>query len=466
MFCPNCGTKNEDDALFCANCGTNLTQITEAQAVEVQTAEVQTSGVQTTQAQTAPPVSEEKTEAVQFAKQPKPVKEKKPRKPLSKKLIGAICAGVAVVAAIIIFIAVGLNASSYEKLGVKYMKALYSGDFDTVYNCIEVPEGEFLTKDMFVFSRQGNPLYTDVKVEIHQLTEYEKKLQEIEDKWNLSSGNEADGDKKQVKVDYAMYTVPEAGSSSKPELREGSATVDLVKAEGKTMLFFPKWEIDNQRYITKNFQIEVPKGSKVYFDGVELTDKYKVEVEEDSSNDEYIIDILFKGNHKIKATKDNYEDYEADISISADEEGWYSCPVTALKKEVLEQIAAQAEEDAEVFYQKAITETAFEDLGINFVSNEDRVLAMKSTWESFVRNQVHSSSYNLTKADFTKKNGTASVYSSSRGIVQVYVSLTYKATVDNGSKTKELNGTKSCTLYYVYEDGKWCIYSYAISRIR
>ena len=24
MFCPNCGTKNEDDALFCGNCGTRL----------------------------------------------------------------------------------------------------------------------------------------------------------------------------------------------------------------------------------------------------------------------------------------------------------------------------------------------------------------------------------------------------------------------------------------------------------
>ena len=24
MFCPNCGTKNDDDALFCANCGTKL----------------------------------------------------------------------------------------------------------------------------------------------------------------------------------------------------------------------------------------------------------------------------------------------------------------------------------------------------------------------------------------------------------------------------------------------------------
>ncbi len=24
MFCPNCGTKNEEEALFCGNCGTRL----------------------------------------------------------------------------------------------------------------------------------------------------------------------------------------------------------------------------------------------------------------------------------------------------------------------------------------------------------------------------------------------------------------------------------------------------------
>ena len=24
MFCPECGSKNEDDALFCENCGTSL----------------------------------------------------------------------------------------------------------------------------------------------------------------------------------------------------------------------------------------------------------------------------------------------------------------------------------------------------------------------------------------------------------------------------------------------------------
>ena len=24
MFCPNCGTENEQGALFCANCGTSL----------------------------------------------------------------------------------------------------------------------------------------------------------------------------------------------------------------------------------------------------------------------------------------------------------------------------------------------------------------------------------------------------------------------------------------------------------
>ena len=26
MFCPNCGTKNDDDALFCGECGTRLAE--------------------------------------------------------------------------------------------------------------------------------------------------------------------------------------------------------------------------------------------------------------------------------------------------------------------------------------------------------------------------------------------------------------------------------------------------------
>ncbi len=43
MFCPNCGTKNDDDALFCANCGTKLevpTPVAEPAPAPVETAPV------------------------------------------------------------------------------------------------------------------------------------------------------------------------------------------------------------------------------------------------------------------------------------------------------------------------------------------------------------------------------------------------------------------------------------------
>lgn len=32
LFCPNCGTKAEDDALFCSECGTNFSKYRQAQA--------------------------------------------------------------------------------------------------------------------------------------------------------------------------------------------------------------------------------------------------------------------------------------------------------------------------------------------------------------------------------------------------------------------------------------------------
>ena len=37
MYCPNCGTKNSDDALFCEECGTSLKEYREDQPVNAET---------------------------------------------------------------------------------------------------------------------------------------------------------------------------------------------------------------------------------------------------------------------------------------------------------------------------------------------------------------------------------------------------------------------------------------------
>lgn len=448
MFCPNCGTKNEDGAAFCLQCGTSLAQ-----------------AAQETSQQAAQPVVEQVAQPVQ-QEAPKAQKPPKaPRKPISKGLIAGICGGLAVIVAIVVFIIVGNSLSDYNKVAVNYVESLKSGDFAGVYKSLNFPEGEFLTQDMFIYSRGKVTAYTNVKAEAHKLTDIEKQLQEIENQWNLNTGSEEKNDKKTVKIDYT-YTNPNAEGSEALTPQKGSTNVNLVKT-GKVLIFFNKWAVDNSSYIAKEYTIYAPKGSVVYLDGKQLSDSLKQPDEENSTMDAYKIDKLFKGYHKIKVTRDIYEDYEDEFSISSSEKGSYTCSTTSIKKDVLEALAKQAEDDIKLFYTKAIEKASFDDLGLTASKAEGVYDKLKDNWASFVKNQVETtSSYALKSVDFTKAKGTASVYSTSKGIIRVNVSLSYKATTSYKDKDRDVTGSKTCSIYYIYEDGKWNLNSWSLSYIR
>ena len=60
MFCPNCGTSNDEGALFCANCGTRLEfepVVTEGSAASDDNAVPQQPEVQTAQVNVQPQVT-------------------------------------------------------------------------------------------------------------------------------------------------------------------------------------------------------------------------------------------------------------------------------------------------------------------------------------------------------------------------------------------------------------------------
>ena len=130
MFCPNCGTSNDESALFCANCGTRLELepvVTEKSAASdnnavTQQPEVQTQAQQPAEQPQAPQINEQVQPQVQTAQvnvQPQvtPMYEqpqngvigdsaKKPFK-LSKKIVIIGAAAAVVIAAVIVFICVG-----------------------------------------------------------------------------------------------------------------------------------------------------------------------------------------------------------------------------------------------------------------------------------------------------------------------------------------------------------------------
>lgn len=117
MFCPECGSKNEDNAVFCNNCGMRL----------------QEAGTGNLSA---------------------PGKKKEPLTSGDKALLAEL--GVAVLS-IIIFIVVYNMQFSAKNIVEKHVKASFESDWNTVYDTMYVDEADdFMSKEAFVTAQQIN----------------------------------------------------------------------------------------------------------------------------------------------------------------------------------------------------------------------------------------------------------------------------------------------------------------------
>lgn len=177
MFCPNCGTKNEDEALFCGNCGTRLvidvpqeTPVQESVPAEPEATSAQENvpaESEATPVQESAPAGSEETpvqESVKAEPEVTPVQQSVPVQPqqafgqqpvqptqftgqnsgqqpannkparFPKGIIAIVAAGVAVIAAIIIFVCVGNNVTDYKKTAKQYVKAVAECEWNDAYS--------------------------------------------------------------------------------------------------------------------------------------------------------------------------------------------------------------------------------------------------------------------------------------------------------------------------------------------
>lgn len=120
MFCPECGTKNDDQALFCENCGTKLRD--------------------------AAPVMENQTGA-------KPAYLEKLEHMEKSQMIAII---VAVIAVLLFYVAFRSQYGA-KHVAEQYVKAVYTQNWGEVYDALDVKKGgEFATKEAFVTARTIN----------------------------------------------------------------------------------------------------------------------------------------------------------------------------------------------------------------------------------------------------------------------------------------------------------------------
>ena len=445
MFCPNCGTKNEDEALFCGNCGTRLvidvpqetpvqesveeepevtpvqenvpaepeeTPVQESVTAEPEVAPVQQSvPVQPQQAFGQQPV-----QPTQFTGQnsgQQPANNKPARFP--KGIIAIVAAGVAVIAAIIIFVCVGKNVTDYKKTAKQYVKAVAECEWNDAYSLINLPDGEFLTKEAFINVHADA---TGEKVE-------KMAADDIVSTYSKMPGNKA------VKVGY----ITDSGMQYND--------VYLTVANKHYMLFFKKYKVSAENLVVKDVTIKVPKGLTLYINDVIVGDGYKSDASKNGngSSDEYVIPYLFNGKNDIKVTGEFIEDYTTQLYAAHDEDtftvGTYNAKYVNSK---LEELKTQARTDVDAIINAVQAKKDYSAIADRVCKEEKKNIE---------------SAYNADTSFRVDSDDGCPVIK-----VSIKLGYTYKIQYSGSDKANDKNNNNnSAYIYYKYEDGKWKINS-------
>ena len=422
MFCPKCGTKNEDDARFCAACGAPL----EDNTVQAPAAEQMT-------APQAPESTQEAAQQPQMtAQQPQVQAPAAPKQPMSAKQRKSIITGAAVAALVIIFIIAGSVLSSPKRIAQNYFKASMEGQWEKAFKYMDLPKGDFITKELLAKTLEDR----DAK----DITNYEV----VEDE---------DYDSKIAKKFYVTYYTK--GNS------RSVTSVELVR-DGKFMLFWNRYKVSPRDIVSKNVKLTVRATSKLYIDDVEVPDKDDKKDNSKSSSEKtkkvYKIDVMFAGEHRIRVTDDIYRDIDKDYQFGSDEGYTYVITTTDIREDVLDARMAAAEQDLKTFFNAAIDNKSFDSVKGMCVDNAAKLKSIKSAYDKFVSN-TYKNGYGVKSIDFNKFS-TQSSSGTTDGCPYVKVSISAGVTGTGAQKsgqTKNFNETTSATFTYMYKDGQWKI---------
>ena len=371
MYCGECGAKLEKDATFCSECGAKVEQTKEKK----------------------PP---KETPAKQ-------VTQVTPRKPMSKakKTMLVVCAVVVVV------LILGYNHLN-EKFGPKgvakdYIEAVMNKDSNTLYEYLNI---------------EGDKTFTS-KEKFKEVMESSKSTQEIT---NYKIDDVTYGDGKLSARVKISYTVKGAQS-------ESTEIVYLTKGKKKKYLIFDTWELkeDFGSILVKDYDVKVPKGSKVTVEKTELGEKYLNKKDSSKTWDVYTIPQIFSTEVTIKTEIAGFKvtnkvtpsilNYTASLDLDS------------LSKEDVEKLENQVTTDITTLYQNFIEKKNWDAVkdSYNFkgADLEDLEDAYGSLYESVAENS--SKTLKTFEVSSMKAN---SLSSEDDGLIHVGIKFNYNYTID------------------------------------
>lgn len=169
-----------------------------------------------------------------------------------------------------------------------FKNEMIDGNVEILYDMIDLPEGEFMTKEQFCnqFNNRGTLDITNYKINNIDSNTY------ADQDYNLFGNNEREDPVDFVKNYFIQYTV-----KGKSDLFK--MNYQAVRKKG----FIPKWKIScNSSLLAEKVTISVPHNSTIALDGILLGGQYLVQNDyygEEYKN--YCVDV-FAGEHSIKVS--------------------------------------------------------------------------------------------------------------------------------------------------------------------
>ncbi len=411
MFCSECGTKNQDGAKFCENCGTEL---------EVE--------------ETVVPKKENTSKEVKKEPKTKTISKK-------QKVLGVL----------FIVLVVGLfgvykvldSKTNPTAVANSYIEAIDNKDYKTLYELSEFSgDTAFITEENF-------KSVIDENFEKKKFTNY------IINKTPTYTNNNL----------KATVSVSFAGTST----GASDTTIVLTKEKGKKFLFFDSWKIDDTSYllgyeVVKDFEIKVPKGSKVKYDGVEISDKYIVTTNDNKKEantvDVYKLPQVFeRDNVKVEAVlpygvslsdEVNISSYRTSYKFEFDDDDFSD----ELKASIKNNLQAQMSE----LENGLISGKSFNDQKKLF-STEMDLKELEEKYEATVK-KISNASYTNSNFNITElKLADLSCYNDDYTIVaSISIDYTCQRTDKTTGSTEDEKNTWYVAAYLNYEDNEFKIF--------
>lgn len=406
MFCPECGSKNEGDALFCENCGTSL------------------KSPQGNGAPLSAPVK----------------KERQPLDGKEKLLLVEIC--VAILSVILFFVIYNVQFGA-KSVAEKHVEAMLERNYAELYDTIYLKDNDdFMSKEAFVTAKKIQEP-EDVEVTDVDVTSVQKRSggftsQSIRVRYTTGSDS--------VKMNLKLKR---KGLLWKVQMDQG-----YYKDQGLKLV--------------QKYSIAVPKGADVVVDKINVSDSVTPGKKIDGM-DTYTLDAVFGSEHYVEISGKDVEksgqlvtwtegdpaivqtDFNENVVEKLAEQGMEDW-------KIIMDAMVNHKRFSEVEVLQNVDDTNKEEVIDEYESVRDYEFSGSSTdSETIDKYQFTNGEANV---EVTQEDGTTLAAVTIKG--NFYYS--YYTTYWSGNPYhNERDGQTANTLTYIMKDGKWVLYNISLS---